>query len=917
MAVVGRTRERELLAAAADPARPDGAVLVLHGEPGSGKSTLLDEVVDASPRRVLRTDGVEGEAVLPFAAAADLLLPLREHLGVLPGAQRAALEVALALRTGAAGSPLAVCAGALGLLAAAADVTPLLVVVDDFPWIDGPSQQVLLFLARRLASERVTLLLAARSEVPVDPALWRLPTVELGPLSPQESRELVATLPVRTSARVLEAIVERCGGNPLAVVEIARSAGPQLLAEADGTTVLPPGSALERTWSAALDALPSRTGSALAVLAHSRTTRRADLEPVLADLGLHVDDLTPAARRGLVARDGDELRLRHALLRPLVAERSPVVWRRRVLRALAHRAGPDLEVWYLAEAAEPPDPGLADRLADAAKSARERAALGSAALTWARAADFTAEPELRAGRLLAAATDAVLSGDAARAVAWCDQALAPGLDVLTTADAEALRARALTWLDPVTAAEQAVRAGDAVLPVDRERAVRLYGEAVMPLTMAARLAEAETMVDRARDAVGGVEPDLMTLATGAHTHALVGRADDARAGLDAVLRQAGDVRSPWEAPGLAVAAQTAVYLERRDDARRLVEPLAAAARDGGAPLMLAFVLGVRAELDWWTGRWPAAYADATECVAWAEELHQTNSRAFGLMMQARIEAARGEIAASRAHADEALRASAPAGVDSLLGYTLAASGAGALAAGDVETAVARLDRARRVTDEQGARCAAAVPLAGDLVDATVRAGERAAAEEAVAWVDDLARHTGSAYATAVAARGRGLLADDPDAAEESFAAALRAHGPDTPFERARTVLAHAEARRRWRRPGAARPLLLEAEATFAALGAHPWAERARTELAATGQRPAAGEVPEPGPSLDVLTPQEFQVARGVGDGLSNVEVAAALFVSRKTVEAHVTRIFRKLGVRSRTQLAAEITRRQQRDEGTP
>ena len=220
-------------------------------------------------------------------------------------------------------------------------------------------------------------------------------------------------------------------------------------------------------------------------------------------------------------------------------------------------------------------------------------------------------------------------------------------------------------------------------------------------------------------------------------------------------------------------------------------------------------------------------------------------------------------------------------------------------------------------EEQGARCAAAVPLAGDLVDATVRAGDRAAAEEAVAWVADLARHTGSGFASAVAARGRGLLADDPEAAEEAFAEAYRAHGPDTPFARARTVLAHAEVRRRWRRPGAARPLLLEAEATFAALGAHPWTERARTELAATGQRPAAGEVTDAGPSLDVLTPQEFQVARGVGEGLSNVEVAAALFVSRKTVEAHVTRVFRKLGVRSRSQLAAEMTRRQQQGEGTP
>jgi DNA-binding CsgD family transcriptional regulator len=257
------------------------------------------------------------------------------------------------------------------------------------------------------------------------------------------------------------------------------------------------------------------------------------------------------------------------------------------------------------------------------------------------------------------------------------------------------------------------------------------------------------------------------------------------------------------------------------------------------------------------------------------------------------------------------------GVDSLLAYAAAALGAGALAAGEPETASAHLDRARRSYDEQGAVCATAVPFAGDLVDATVRAGDRAAAEDAVAWVAALAERTGSAYAEAMAARGRGLLADGPDEAEKEFAAAHRAHeGLLAPYERARTVLAHAEVRRRWRRPGAARPLLLDAEAMFAALGAHPWTERTRRELAAAGHR-STGEASPDTASLETLTPQEFQIARGVAEGLSNVEVAASLFVSRKTVEAHLTRAYRKLGVRSRTELATEFTRRRLLTEGTP
>ncbi|MDD7917625.1 LuxR C-terminal-related transcriptional regulator [Actinomycetospora callitridis] len=912
--VIGRARERAQLAAAADPRRTDGTVTVLAGEPGSGKSTLLDEVVGTSSRRVLRTAGVESEAVLPFVAVADLLMPLLKHVEGLPEVQREALEIALALRAGTVGSPLAVCAAALGTFASAADAEPLLLVVDDFPWIDAPSQQVLMFVARRLGPERIALLLSVRSEVPVDPGVWRLPTIELGPLSAEESRALVEALPVRASPRVVETIVERCAGNPLAVVEIARAAGPDLLVPDDAAApALPPGSALERTWSAAIDALPEASRTALAVLAHSRTPCRVQLEPVFRDLGIGGEDLAPAERRRLALRDGEEVCLRHGLLRPLIAARTSQALRRRVLDGLARHAPPDLAVWYLAEAGEPPDDELAERLVDAAHTARQRAGLLAAARTWARAADFTADPVLRAERLLAAATDASMSGGGAEAVRWCERALAERDDVLFAADVEVVRTRTLSWLDPARAVDQALRTADAVLPHDPQRAARLYGETVMPLTMMARLRETETVADQARALDVG---DIVTLADLCHTYVLVGRRDEAHPLLDELLRRVDGADLLWDAPALATGAQSAVYLERFDEGRRLVEPVATAARQAGAPLVLSYSLAVRAEVDWWAGRWPSAYADVSECVAWADELGQAGSKAFGLSLQARIEAVRGDTESCRAHADEAMRLAVPLGVESLLGYATGALGAGALAAGDVAAATAHLERARRQFDEHGARCLPAVPFAGDLVDATARAGDRTRAEAAVAWVAANAERTGSAYAEAIAARGRGLLADDPDAAERWFAMAHRAHERfSAPYEKARTTLAHAEVRRRWRRPGAARPLLLEAEAAFAGLGAHPWTERTRHELAATGHRTSV-EAADDTVSLEVLTPQEFQIARGVAEGLSNVEVSAALFVSRKTVEAHLTRVYRKLGVRSRTELAAEFTRRRD-TEGPP
>ncbi len=901
--VIGRVRERERLAAAVDPARPDGTVTVVVGEPGSGKTTLLDDVVARSSRRVLRTSGVEGEAVLPFAGAGDLLLPLREHVDGLPPVQRDALEIALALRAGTVAGPLAVCAAALGTFASAADATPLLLVVDDFPWLDPPSQQVLLFVARRIAPERIALLLAVRDEVPVHPAIWRLPTVTLGPLTSEECRELVRALPVRTSPTVLEAIVERGGGNPLAVVETARVAGPDLLVPGTSTAALPPGSTLERTWSAALDTLPDPTREALAVLALSRSTRRDELDPVLRDLGLTAEDLVPAERRGLVRRDRDEACLRHGLLRPLVDARTPRDLRRRILGALMRHAAPDLAVWYRAEASDAPDDDLAEDLAAAARDARQRSGLLAAARMWARAADFSADPAVTGQRLLAAATDASLSGSGALAVRWCEQALAAHDDPLFVADVQMVRVRTLSWLDPVQAAGHPLRAAEAVLPHDRARASRLYIEAITPLAMTGRLEAMERAVERIR------ETDARTplgLASVADAYALRGRRGEAHAALDELLGVAADADPVWDAQALVFGAQAAAHLERFEDARRLFSSVTATARRIGAPLVLAYSLIVRAEHDWWAGRWPAAVADATEGVEWAEEVGQPGSRAFGLTLLARVEGPRGDAAACRTHSEEATRIARSLGIESLAVYAAAALGSGALAAGEPATAVAHLARARRLCEDMGMDNPAVVPFAGDLVVATVHAGDRAAAEDAVEWVAAAAERTGSAYAEAMAARGRGLLAEDPDEAEDWFAVARRAHDRVVaPYERGRTVLAHAETRRRWRRAGGARPLLLEAEATFAALGADPWTARARSELAAAGHRSAPGD----GSPLETLTPQEFQIARGVAEGLSNGEVAAALFVSRKTVEFHLTRIYRRLGVRSRTELTAELTRR--------
>ena len=487
---------------------------------------------------------------------------------------------------------------------------------------------------------------------------------------------------------------------------------------------------------------------------------------------------------------------------------------------------------------------------------------------------------------------------------WCEQALAEHHDPLFVADVEMVRARSLTWLDPARTVEDTVRAADAVLPA-RPRA---GGTAVPRGERAADHDGASVRhgADR-RPRPRHRRPHPLGLASTAHAYALRGRWAEAHPALDELLRIAPDADPLWDAQALVIGAQASAFLERFDDGRRLLGSVIATARGAGAPLILGFALTVRAELEWWAGRWPAAYADATEGAQWADEQGQAGNRGFGLVVLARVDGVRGDVVACRAHGEEALQAAVPLGIATLTVYAAAALGSGALAAGEPATAAAHLQRARRLFDEQGAACPSTIPFAGNLVEALVRTGDRAAAEDAVGWVADAAERTGSAYAEAVAARGRGLLADDPDEAETWFTTAQAAHGRlAAPYERARTVLAHAEVLRRGRRPGVARPLLLEAEAAFSALGAHPWTERTRSELAAAGYRGAPGEGSA---SLDALTPQEFQIARGVAEGLSNVEVAEALFVSRKTVEAHLTRTYRKLGVRSRTELVTEFARR--------
>ena len=361
-----------------------------------------------------------------------------------------------------------------------------------------------------------------------------------------------------------------------------------------------------------------------------------------------------------------------------------------------------------------------------------------------------------------------------------------------------------------------------------------------------------------------------------------------------------------ELHGAAFHAQSLGWAERYAEAHHQLTILLDAARRLGSPTILAFALAISAEIGWWSGQWTTAYADATEAQQLATENGQPGLLAYGLSMLARIEAARGEREACQARIDRAQREVEPRGVGGVPLYAHAALGLSALSAGELSEAAEKLQHAWDLALRQGINNPNVFPISGDLAEALARAGESARCTQVVSWLEERTQATRLAYPRAAACRAQGILATDPDEAQRLFSeslAALDEVGPIA-FEQARTLLCSGEAMRRNRRPVAAREPLQEALILFESLDTRPWAARARAELAASGVKDQRATVWVGRHSgLQELSPQELQVARIAGRGQNNAEVAAALFVSRKTVEAHLTRVYRKLGIRSRTELA--------------
>jgi DNA-binding CsgD family transcriptional regulator len=516
-----------------------------------------------------------------------------------------------------------------------------------------------------------------------------------------------------------------------------------------------------------------------------------------------------------------------------------------------------------------------------------------------RAARLTPEPAKRAGRLLDAARDSAHAGRPDRAQELLGEALDLAAEPGLRADVQHLRA--LIEARSGAAAAAAALLGDEaarIEPLDPVRAAMMTMAAVQPLFEAGETATGLELARRghALSELAGLPPMPAGLPL-AMALLLSNERPTARPMLDGAVAWLDQADDPWALGPVLIfgIGQAFMWMEEHEVARRLMERGIAQCRAWSAPGLLPYGLLCLCELEFRDGRWAHAYAAGAEAVRLSDETGQINDIAYSLAVLARVEAGLGRESDCRAHLTRALEIIDRLGAEIVRGYVGSTLGLLELGLGRGEEAVAALEAVAGFLGERPAGDPAVLQWPPDLVEAQVRLGRREDAERVLETFEASARHSGSRWATAAAARCRGLLAPD-DAMEEPFAAAL---GYDQmPFEAARTRLVLGERLRRAGRRVEARAALREALVTFSRLGAQPWAQRARTELRASGERVRRGSPT----ATEQLTPQELQVALEVARGSTNREAAAALFLSPKTIEFHLRNIYRKLGIRSRTEL---------------
>ena len=905
--LLGRQRERDVLERLLDTARDGhGGVIVMHGDPGVGKTALLEYAVEAAEDfRVVRAAGVEGEMELDYAALQQLCSPLLEFSERLPDPQQDALGVAFGLSSGPASSPFLVGLAVLGLLSEAAEQQPLLCVVDDAQWLDGASARALTFVARRLRVERIALALATRD---VRNGLARFPQFRVEPLGRRDARALLeSVLAARLDESVLERIIAETGGNPLALLELPRGLTPAQLAGGFGLpAALPLSTGIEQSFARRLARLPRDARRLLLLAATEPVGDPALLWRAAQQLGIPETAANAAESEGLLTLNGGVV-FRHPLVRSAVYGAAAPSERREAHRALAEatdpKLDPDRRAWHRAQAASVPDEELAGELESSAARAHARGGFSAAAAFLERAVTLTPDPVRRAQRALLAAQTKVRAGALDDALGLLSVTEVGALDELDRARVELLRAQvAFVSTHGSEAAAMLLEAARRLAPLSPTLASETYLEALSAAMIAGRMAARGTSaLDVALAAKAAPKPPLL----GGPELLLDGLATFFSESYEAavpILRQAQETFDAGRLPlneqlrWKRFATISSVHLW--DDARweAISERHVQIARQTGALGELQLALSQSIYLHLFAGELSTA-ATLVDEIRGAIEATGSTLAPYGAIGLAAL---RGREADAISLIDETRS-----------DVTLRGEGRG----------LSVLDWAEAVLYNGLGRyedaCAAALRVVeypndlstsnwgmAELIEAGVRAGTPELAAAACARLAEMARASGTDWALGIAARSQALMADDQRAEKLYVAAVDRLGRTRMAVDLARAHLLYGEWLRRQRRRVDARSQLRTAHDLFVDFGMEAFAERARVELEATGEHARRRTVD----TLGQLTPQEAQISRLVADGNTNREIAAQLFISPSTVEYHLRKVFRKLSVKSRTQLANRLSR---------
>ena len=916
-------------------------VLVIRGAPGIGKTALLRHAVDAAEgMRVLTVSGVESESELAFSGLADLVRPLAPELRRLPGATAAALAGTLALGPSGSVDRFTVYIAALNVLSAAAETQPVLVVADDLQWLDAASQEALMAVARRLDAEGVVMLMAVRDVGEGGTQAEHLPVLDLGGLDRGSAQALLgrAAGERAVAPHVREQLLELAAGNPLALLEVPAGLTTDQLAGTEPLMdPLPVGPGLERMFGRRIAALPPEQRQCVLITAANDQSDPATVVGALGLVGLKLAELEAAEAAGLIELAGLRIRFRHPLLRSVIYHGAAPGQRRAAHRALAAvlLAAQQTEraAWHLAAAAVAPDAAVAELLDQAAETARQCGGQVVAARALERAASLTPAGDGKARRLLGAARAAYAAGRLYWARAMLEAAVADCADPLLRADIQHVRGNVEMWRGPAPfAGDLLADEAAAVEAASPGRAAMMLADAVMARIMTGSIDRAVRTAEHARRAAARAgDPGTARVTTAAEgvARSFMGETAAAYPAMRDALRDAlrearrdarrdapGDARrdAPGDAPGDAqrgasdtglpaflapMVAQVAIWAEDYGTAQRTLTRIVDRAHHVGALSDLAFPLAVLADARFRTGAWADAYAAGTEAVQVGTDTGQESALAFGLVQLARIEAARGLEEQCRSHVEQALALAEPRGGFSIHFFAAAALGLLEVGRARFEAAVAAMDWLSEIAAAAPVREPAIVPWLPDAIEAQARSGRREAAAGLLARLDEEAVQAPGRWASAAAARCHGILASEYDY-EAAFSRSLALHGPRPSFERARTELCLGERLRRAKRRTEAQATLERAAATFGRLGAVPWADRANGELAAGGSSRSS----TPDTLAARLTAQELQIALAVASGATNREAGIALFLSEKTIETHLSHVYRKLNLRRRSELAA-------------